>query len=135
MSDRPLTGNIQPNGSPLGLKAYEQVGGYQALRHAIKAMSPDEVIEEVSAANLRGRGGAGFPTGKKWSFVPRGKDAPRRRYLVVNTDEMEPGAFKDRLLMEGDPHQLLEGMIISAYAIGAEIAYIFLRGEYVTSRA
>ncbi len=135
MSDRPLTGNIRPDGGPLGIKAYEQAGGYQALRRALKAMSAEEVIEEVSAAKLRGRGGAGFPTGKKWSFVPRGKDAPRRRYLVVNADEMEPGTFKDRLLMEGDPHQLLEGMVISAYAIGAAVAYIFLRGEYVTAAA
>ena len=79
---------------------------------------------------LKGRGGAGFPTGLKWSFVPQGESSPQQKYLVVNADEMEPGTFKDRLLMEGDPHLLLEGMIISAYTIGASIAYIFLRGEY-----
>ena len=76
------------------------------------------------------RGGAGFPTGLKWSFVPQGESSPQQKYLVVNADEMEPGTFKDRLLMEGDPHLLLEGMIISAFAIGASKAYIFLRGEY-----
>ena len=84
----------------------------------------------VKDSNLRGRGGAGFPTGQKWSFVPMGADAPRPKYLVVNADEMEPGTFKDRLLMEGDPHQLIEGMIVSAYAIQADVAYIFLRWEY-----
>ena len=81
-------------------------------------------------SNLRGRGGAGFPTGMKWSFVPMGEKACHPKYLVANGDEMEPGTFKDRLLMEGDPHQLIEGMIVSAYAIEADIAYIFLRGEY-----
>jgi NADH-quinone oxidoreductase subunit F len=87
----------------------------------------------VKDANLRGRGGAGFPTGTKWSFVPMGEDAPKRKYLVVNADEMEPGSFKDRLLLDGDPHQMVEGVIVSSYAIGADIAYIFLRGEYVTA--
>src|SRR5699024_10347510 len=81
-------------------------------------------------SKLRRRGGAGFPTGTKWSFVPMGEDAPRPKYLVTNADEMEPGTFKDRLLMEGDPHQLLEGMILASYAIQADVAYIFLRAEY-----
>ena len=81
-------------------------------------------------SGLRGRGGAGFPTGQKWSFVPMGPDAPHPKYLVVNADEMEPGTFKDRLLMEGDPHQLVEGVILSAYAVEADVAYIFLRWAY-----
>jgi NADH-quinone oxidoreductase subunit F len=133
MTERPLTRNIGPGREPLPLAAYERGGGYQAVRRALTSMSPDEVRDEVTESRLRGRGGAGFPTGKKWSFVPTGEEAPRPKYLVVNADEMEPGTFKDRLLMEGDPHQLLEGMILSAYAIGAEVAYLFLRAEYLTS--
>jgi NADH-quinone oxidoreductase subunit F len=93
-------------------------------------MSPEAVTEAVKAANLRGRGGAGFPTGVKWSFVPMGEAAPRPKYLIANADEMEPGTFKDRLLLEGNPHQLIEGMIVSAYAIQADVAYIFLRWAY-----
>jgi NADH-quinone oxidoreductase subunit F len=93
-------------------------------------MTPDEVTETVKKSDLKGRGGAGFPTGIKWSFVPMGEDAPRPKYLVVNADEMEPGTFKDRLLLEGDPHQLIEGAIISAYAIQADVGYIFLRWAY-----
>jgi NADH-quinone oxidoreductase subunit F len=93
-------------------------------------MTPGEVTETVKASNLRGRGGAGFPTGLKWSFVPMGKDAPQPKYLVANADEMEPGTFKDRLLLEGDPHQLIEGMIVSAYAIQANEGYVFLRWAY-----
>jgi NADH-quinone oxidoreductase subunit F len=128
--EQPLTRNIRPDQEPLDLPAYERVGGYQAMRTALQGMTPQEVTEAVKASNLRGRGGAGFPTGLKWSFVPMGDSAPRPKYLVVNADEMEPGTFKDRLLMEGDPHQLIEGVIISAYAVQAEVAYIFLRGEY-----
>lgn len=93
-------------------------------------MQPQEVTEMVKRSNLRGRGGAGFPTGMKWSFVPMGAGAPRPKYLVANADEMEPGTFKDRALMERDPHQLIEGMAVSAYAIQADVGYIFLRGEY-----
>jgi NADH-quinone oxidoreductase subunit F len=126
----PLTQNIRLDRDPLDLKGYEQAGGYQAARRALKDMAPEEVTQVVKDSRLRGRGGAGFPTGMKWSFVPMGEDAPRPKYLVVNADEMEPGSFKDRLLLEGDPHQLLEGMIVSAYAIQAEVAYIFLRAEY-----
>lgn len=131
MSERPLTKNIDPERGPLSLKGYEAAGGYQALRKALKDMSPAEVQKIVTDSNLRGRGGAGFPTGQKWSFVPMGADAPRPKYLIANADEMEPGAFKDRLLLEGNPHQLIEGMIITAYAIQADEAYIFLRREYV----
>src|SRR5919106_2425773 len=128
--EQPLTKNIRPGEEPLDLKAYERAGGYQAVRKALRTMTPQEVTELMKASNLRGRGGAGFPTGQKWSFVPMGDDAPHPKYLIANADEMAPGTFKDRLLLEGDPHQLLEGMIVSAYAIQADIAYIFLRAEY-----
>jgi len=128
--ERPLTKNIRPGEEPLNLKEYEKAGGYQAVRKALQSMTPQEVTQMVKDSNLRGRGGAGFPTGVKWSFVPMGDDAPRPKYLIANADEMEPGTFKDRLLLEGDPHQLIEGMIVSAYAIQADIAYIFLRWEY-----
>ncbi len=129
-AERPLTKDIRP-GESLDLRAYEAVGGYQAVRKALGSMTPTDVQQVVKDSNLRGRGGAGFPTGVKWSIVPLGDDAPRPKYLVANADEMEPGTFKDRLLMEGNPHQLIEGMILAAYAIDAEIAYIFIRGEYV----
>ena len=115
----PLTRNIRPGREPPGIAEYRRTGGYDALRKALKEMTPDAVMREVTESHLRGRGGAGFPTGQKWSFVPRGPDAPRRKYLVVNADEMEPGTFKDRLLLEGDPHQLIEGIILSAFAIEA----------------
>jgi NADH-quinone oxidoreductase subunit F len=128
--ETPLTSNIQPDHLPLDVKAFERVDGYQGLRKALKEMTPAEVTDTVKKSNLRGRGGAGFPTGMKWSFVPMGDDAPRPKYLVINADEMEPGTFKDRLLQEGNPHQLIEGMIISAYAIQAEVGYIFLRWAY-----
>ena len=129
-SDRPLTQNIKPGQEPPGIADYRHQGGYAALQKALQELSPDDVLREVTASHLRGRGGAGFPTGRKWSFVPRGADAPKIKYLVVNADEMEPGTFKDRLLLEGDPHQLIEGIILSAFAIGASVAYIFLRAEY-----
>lgn len=129
-TERPLTQNIRPDQEPLDLKGYEQASGYQAVRRALREMKPEAVTNEVKDSNLRGRGGAGFPTGVKWSFVPMGDEAPRPKYFIANADEMEPGTFKDRLLLEGDPHQLLEGIIISAYAIQAEVAYIFLRWAY-----
>jgi NADH-quinone oxidoreductase subunit F len=128
---RPLTRNIRPGEAPLDVRGYERTGGYAAVRRALTTLSPAEVTQQVKDANLRGRGGAGFPTGVKWALVPMGPDAPRPKYLVVNADEMEPGTFKDRLLLEGDPHLLIEGVILAAYAIQAEVAYIFLRGEYV----
>jgi NADH-quinone oxidoreductase subunit F len=130
----PLTQNIRPGIPPLNLSEYGKAGGYQRLRKALTQLAPKEVIARVQDSNLRGRGGAGFPTGRKWSFVPMGDDVPRPKYLVINADEMEPATFKDRLLMEGDPHQLIEGIIIAAYAVQAEIAYIFLRRAYVTAR-
>lgn len=129
--ERPLTKNIRAGEEPLWLRDYEAAGGYQSVRKALGSMAPTEVQQVVKDSNLRGRGGAGFPTGVKWSVVPTGEDAPRQRYLVANADEMEPGTFKDRWLLEGDPHQLVEGMIVAAYAIQAETAYIFIRGEYV----
>jgi NADH-quinone oxidoreductase subunit F len=128
--ERPLTRNIRPDREPLSLKEYEQAGGYRAVRKLRQGIAPQEVMELVKQSNLLGRGGAGFPTGTKWSFVPMDPDAPHPKYLIANADEMEPGTFKDRLLLEGDPHQLIEGMIVSAYAIQADVAYIFLRGEY-----
>ncbi len=128
--ERPLTEHIKPDREPLSLQEYEQVGGYGALRQALKAMTPSDVTQVVSDSGLRGRGGAGFPTGRKWEFIPIGDDAPRPKYMIVNADEMEPGTFKDRLLLEGNPHQLLEGTILAAYAIRADVAYIFLRWAY-----
>ena len=130
--EKVLTNNIRSDREPLDLKEYERAGGYEGARKALR-MVPQDIIEAVKQSNLRGRGGAGFPTGDKWSFVPSGKDAPRPKYLVANADEMEPGTFKDRVLMEGDPHQLIEGMVAAAYAIEAEVAYIFLRAEYKLS--
>jgi NADH-quinone oxidoreductase subunit F len=127
--DQPLTSKFRPNGEPVDITAYEHAGGYEGLRKSLK-MQPQELTEVVKRSNLLGRGGAGFPTGMKWSFVPMGADAPRPKYLVANADEMEPGTFKDRALMERDPHQLIEGMTVSAYAIQADVGYIFLRGEY-----
>lgn len=130
--ERPLTKNIRADGEAVVLADYLRAGGYQGLRKALTA-APTDVTELVKRSNLRGRGGAGFPTAMKWSFVPMGKDAPHPKYLVANADEMEPGTFKDRVLMEGDPHQFIEGMVIAAYAIEADIGYIFLRGEYKKS--
>ncbi len=130
--EKPLSGNFRPDKESVSLAEYERTGGYRGLRKAL-AMGPAEVTELVKKSNLRGRGGAGFPTGVKWSFVPMGKEAPHPKYLVANADEMEPGTFKDRALMERDPHQLIEGMIVTAYAIEADIGYIFLRGEYECS--
>ncbi|MGH9325761.1 MAG: NADH-quinone oxidoreductase subunit NuoF [Terriglobia bacterium] len=128
--EKVLTKNIRPDLSYVDLNSYEQTGGYQGLRKAL-GMAPAEVMEVVKQSNLRGRGGAGFPTGTKWSFVPRNGGGPK--YIVANADEMEPGTFKDRLLMEGDPHQLVEGMAVAGYAIQASVAYIFIRGEYYLS--
>lgn len=130
--EKVLTKNIRPDLSYVDISAYESTGGYQGLRKAL-AMPPADVVETVKKSGLRGRGGAGFPTGMKWSFVPMTADTPRPKYIVCNADEMEPGTFKDRLLMEGDPHQLVEGMAVAAHAIQADVAYIFIRGEYYLS--
>jgi NADH-quinone oxidoreductase subunit F len=126
----PLTARIRPDREPMSISEYEKSGGYSSLRKVLGGMSPLDVQKAVKDSDLRGRGGAGFPTGQKWSFVPMGDDAPRPKYICVNADEMEPGTFKDRLLLEGDPHGLVEAVIVAAYAIQADIAYIFLRWAY-----
>ena len=126
----PLTQNIKDDREPVDLQAYEANNGYQAMRKAVTQMAPAECLDVVKDSGLRGRGGAGFPTGMKWSFVPMENVSEGHKYLVCNADEMEPGTFKDRLLMECDPHQLIEGMIISAWTIQADVAYIFIRAEY-----
>jgi len=113
----------------LDIQEYEALEGYSALKKAL-AMAQTDVQAEVKASNLRGRGGAGFPTGVKWSLIPMGPDVGQK-YLVCNADEMEPGTFKDRMLMEELPHQLVEAMALAAYAIGASKGFIFLRGEYI----
>ncbi|MEO8053375.1 MAG: NADH-quinone oxidoreductase subunit NuoF, partial [Acidobacteriota bacterium] len=132
--EKPLTKDIPPDGEALDLSGYERAGGYQALRRALRDMTPQKVQEEVKNSGLRGRGGAGFSTGLKWSFTPMGADAPRPKYVVANADEMEPGTFKDRYLMEGNPHGLIEGMILAGYANQSDVAYIFVRGEYKLSQ-
>ncbi|MFN8177280.1 MAG: NADH-quinone oxidoreductase subunit NuoF [bacterium] len=130
-----LTRNIREGVEPPDLKAYERAGGYEAVRKTVGKVRHEDVTQIVKDSGLRGRGGAGFPTGMKWSFVPMGPDAPRPKYLVANADEMEPGTFKDRLLMEGDPHLFLEGMILAAYALDADTAFIFLRWGYQVAEA
>ena len=115
-----------------GIKTYEvyrKEGGYASVEKALKKMTPDEVVEEVKTSGLRGRGGAGFPAGMKWSFIDKKSGNPR--HLVCNADESEPGTFKDRYLMEYIPHLLIEGMITSSYALGANLSYIYIRGEYM----
>src|SRR5215468_3295120 len=109
------------------IETYLATEGYQAFVKASK-MTPEQIIEEVKASNLRGRGGAGFPTGMKWSFVPR--TSPKPKYIVVNADESEPGTCKDRVLIENDPHQLIEGVLIAGLAVDAHVGYIYIRGEY-----
>jgi len=110
------------------LDVYRREGGYKAVEKALEKMKPAEVMEEVKKASLRGRGGAGFPAGVKWGFVPQ--NVPKPKYLCVNADEGEPGTFKDRYLMSHNPHQLLEGIIIASYAVGIHAAFIYIRGEY-----
>lgn len=107
---------------------YRKNGGYQSVEKALKKMTPEEIVEEVKTSGLRGRGGAGFPTGMKWSFLAKPEGIPR--HLLCNADESEPGTFKDRFLMEKIPHLLIEGMIVSSYALGANQSYIYVRGEY-----
>ena len=127
MTDKILTARMDAHPSDSQtLSRYLDTGGYEALTKALDEMSPEEIIEEVKASNMRGRGGAGFPMGVKWGFL-----APAQpRYLVVNCDESEPGTFNDRQLAERDPHQLLEGIAISSYALGVGHAFVYVRGEY-----
>jgi NADH-quinone oxidoreductase subunit F len=113
--------------SPLGLDEYRAEAGYDGWHKALTTMTPDQVVEEVKASGLRGRGGAGFPTGMKWSFIPK---APGAKYVAVNADESEPGTFKDRELIEIEPHRVLEGVALCCYAVGAETAFVYIRGEY-----
>jgi NADH-quinone oxidoreductase subunit F len=110
------------------MRVYRETGGYTAIAKAFR-MEPTAITEEVKQANLRGLGGAGFPTGVKWSFIPKGSTAPK--YLVVNADEGEPGTFKDRYLLERDPHAVIEGMLIAARAIDSRLGFVYIRGEYV----
>ncbi|HXF27005.1 MAG TPA: NADH-quinone oxidoreductase subunit NuoF [Bryobacteraceae bacterium] len=109
------------------LDTYLATDGYRAFQKAL-SMEPGQIVDEVKASNLRGRGGAGFPTGMKWSFVPR--TSPKPKYIICNADESEPGTCKDRLLMEYDPHQMIEGMMIAARAVDSHAGYIYIRGEY-----
>jgi NADH-quinone oxidoreductase subunit F len=129
-TDGPVLSNRFLNEEGTWWDAYVAEAGYVAARKAL-SMAPAQIIDEVSMAKLRGLGGAGFPTGKKWSFIP--KTSPKPKYLVVNADEGEPGTFKDRYILERDPHALIEGMIIAAYAIGSQKAYVYIRGEYFKS--
>ena len=125
MEQRFLTGRIGKENSHT-IDSYVADGGYETAKRVLTTMQPAEVIEQVKASGLRGRGGAGFPAGVKWGFL-----APATpRYLVINADESEPGTFKDRIIMEYDPHQMIEGIVISAFAIGAEQAFVYIRGEY-----
>ena len=110
------------------IDTYLERGGYRALRMALNDLSPDDLIDMVRTSRLRGRGGAGFPAGLKWSFMPKDRDV--LKYVCVNTDEGEPGTFKDRLLVERDPHSVIEGVIIAAYAVGARRAFVYIRGEF-----
>ncbi|HTM08296.1 MAG TPA: NADH-quinone oxidoreductase subunit NuoF [Verrucomicrobiae bacterium] len=111
------------------LAGYRSRGGYRAIEKVLREMTPEKLIDEIKASGLRGRGGAGFPTGMKWGFVP--KDNPKPKYVVCNADESEPGTFKDRLLIEKDPHAIVEGTMIAAYAIRSHTAFIYIRGEMV----
>ncbi len=128
-TDGPVLSKRFKNAAGTWFDAYAADGGYEAAKKALTSMTPAQVIEEITKANLRGLGGAGFPTGKKWSFIP--KDNPKPKYLVVNADEGEPGTFKDRYILERDPHALIEGIIIAAFAIQSHKAYVYIRGEYV----
>ncbi|MGQ0669476.1 MAG: NADH-quinone oxidoreductase subunit NuoF [Actinomycetota bacterium] len=127
MTDRIITARWG-NDEAVSIDGYRKTGGYEALKKALK-MAPGDVIETVKASGLRGRGGAGFPTGVKWSFVPRGTGKPT--YVVVNFDESEPGTFNNRELVERDPHQLIEGTAIAAYAVQCHTAFIYCRGEFL----
>ena len=128
-----LLKNMLQAGYTGSLADYERTGGYQALRKVLGKVPPAEVTAMVTKSGLRGRGGAGFPTGIKWGFLPKDYQGPR--YLCCNADESEPGTFKDRQLMERDPHQVLEGIALASYAIGSETSYIYIRGEFVLGAA
>lgn len=124
---RRILKNINREGWNTSIDCYLADGGYEELKKAL-GMEPKAVIDEVKKSGLRGRGGAGFPTGVKWTFIPPNNTKPV--YLVCNCDESEPGTFKDRYIVHQDPHQLIEGMVISSYAVGAHLAYIYMREEF-----
>lgn len=129
MSEKILTKRFEIQGYRGTLEEYVATGGYQAIAKALKEHTPASLIELVKRSGLRGRGGAGFPTGVKWGFVPKGSELPK--YLVCNADESEPGTFKDRELIMRDPHQLLEGILLASFAIGCRTAFIYIRGEFM----
>ena len=126
----PLTWRLRDDKQPVWFDEYRSKNGYVGADKALKGMSQDEIVAAVKDSGLKGRGGAGFSTGLKWSLMPK-DESMNIRYLLCNADEMEPGTYKDRLLMEQLPHQLVEGMLISAFALKAYRGYIFLRGEYI----
>ena len=126
----PLTWRLRDDKQPVWLDEYRSKNGYEGARKALTGLSPDEIVNQVKDSGLKGRGGAGFSTGLKWSLMPK-DESMNIRYLLCNADEMEPGTYKDRLLMEQLPHLLVEGMLISAFALKAYRGYIFLRGEYI----
>ncbi|CAL4319457.1 NADH-quinone oxidoreductase subunit NuoF [Buchnera aphidicola] len=126
----PLTWRFRPDKKTVWINEYLQKKGYFALKKVLQEFSAKSVIEKISQSGLKGRGGAGFPTGLKWSLIPQDNNH-QRKYLICNADEMEPGTYKDRWMIENCPHQLLEGIIISAYALNVSCSYIFLRGEYI----
>ncbi|MDD2877842.1 MAG: NADH-quinone oxidoreductase subunit NuoF [Acidiphilium sp.] len=130
---KPLTRNITRGEIPLDIASYERADGYVAVRDTLGKVDPAAIVQMITDSGLGGCGGGGFPTGRKWQLMPTRAQRPGPRYFVVNADEMEPGTFKDRLLLEGDPHQMIEGIILSAYAVQADVAFIFVRGEYVTA--
>ena len=129
---KPLTRFITDDKEGWRLMQYQLQGGYDGLERAL-GMEPAQVLDILKASNLRGRGGAGFPTGLKWSFVPQGDGSPSPKYMIVNADEMEPGAFKDRMLLEQTPHQIIEGLIVGGYTLQADVGYVFIRGDYYTA--
>ncbi|MDM7914775.1 MAG: NADH-quinone oxidoreductase subunit NuoF [Candidatus Eisenbacteria bacterium] len=128
--EKVLTRNIRPGAEALDIEGYQRAGGYEAFRSIAGRKSPEEIVQLVFDSKLRGRGGAGFPTGLKWKAMPPFEGSARPRILACNFDEMEPGTFKDRFLVEGDPHQLIEGCLIAAYACRCDAGYIFTRYEY-----
>jgi len=131
--DRPFTRAMRADGRPATLDDYVAAGGYEGLRRALADLQSGEVTTMVTDSGLRGRGGAGYSTGRKWSTMPLGADAPHPKYIVCNADEMEPGSFKDRFLMERNPHLLLEGMLLAGFATEADEGYIFVRAQYDAS--
>ena len=128
--DRPFTRAMRADGRPATIDDYIAAGGYEGLKRALEGLQPPEVTTLVTESGLRGRGGAGYSTGRKWSTMPLGPDAPHPKYIVCNGDEMEPGSFKDRFLLERNPHLLLEGMLLAGFATESDEGYIFLRQQY-----